>query len=464
MACKACGEEPQKCNCKNHDSCMSPAVLEIVNEPEIVTFCKVVIPASAGDDKTNPPLNGLYRNALVEYEANGEAYLYSSDGIPTKITDRDTIERLSQLIAKETEDRIAADAKKAEKVTLYSDGNAICTDPALENILTFEEVKALTQDLNKIVVVHNDTYELRFEYHNTKGDDDAIWFNGVTSLNGDPYMYRIIINSDEEVKSDEYPLVTIFDYANANTAGVIKVGNNLTINENGVLSATGGGFDPYDRNSNNQPIGINITDAMATYIKLGNYARTDGTHDAISIGNNAHTTGQTSVSLGGYSEATGEQTTALGNNAKVYKYNSTAVGASAITGNNADSATAVGHDAQVYSQEGTAIGNQAVVNTNAYRGVAVGAGSVIYADAQKSVAISGKAKKDYSVALGYGAEARHSESVAIGYDSYTTRDREVSIGGRFLTGLTDGVNNNDAVTVSQLNTAVGNIETLLEAI
>ena len=116
MACKACGEEPQKCNCQHKDSCMSPAVLEIVNEPEIVTFCKVVIPASAGDEKTNPPLPGLYRNVLLEYEASGEAYLYSSDGIPTKLTDKAELKRLETLIGNEVADRYNADVNLQNQI------------------------------------------------------------------------------------------------------------------------------------------------------------------------------------------------------------------------------------------------------------------------------------------------------------------------------------------------------------
>lgn len=32
------------------------------------------------------PENGAYRNALVEYESNGHIYMYSSDGIPTRLT------------------------------------------------------------------------------------------------------------------------------------------------------------------------------------------------------------------------------------------------------------------------------------------------------------------------------------------------------------------------------------------
>ncbi len=52
-----------------------------------VPFRKVNIPASMGDDTTGEyiPENGLYKNALVEYEANGALYIYSSDGIFTKL-------------------------------------------------------------------------------------------------------------------------------------------------------------------------------------------------------------------------------------------------------------------------------------------------------------------------------------------------------------------------------------------
>lgn len=51
-------------------------------------FRKVVIPAVMGDDSEGSdyaPENGLYKNSLVEYEANGAIYIYSSDGIYTKL-------------------------------------------------------------------------------------------------------------------------------------------------------------------------------------------------------------------------------------------------------------------------------------------------------------------------------------------------------------------------------------------
>ena len=52
------------------------------------SFKKIVIPAVMGDDSEGSPyapFNGAYRNTLVEYEANGAMYMYSSDGIPTKL-------------------------------------------------------------------------------------------------------------------------------------------------------------------------------------------------------------------------------------------------------------------------------------------------------------------------------------------------------------------------------------------
>lgn len=67
--------------------CNTPKVLEIHNHECPVLFHRVIVPAAIGDDETNPPRNGQYRNVLLVYEANGHVYLFSSDGIPTFISD-----------------------------------------------------------------------------------------------------------------------------------------------------------------------------------------------------------------------------------------------------------------------------------------------------------------------------------------------------------------------------------------
>lgn len=67
--------------------CNTPKVLEIHNHECPVLFHRVLVPAAIGDDETNPPRNGQYRNVLLVYEANDHVYLFSSDGIPTFISD-----------------------------------------------------------------------------------------------------------------------------------------------------------------------------------------------------------------------------------------------------------------------------------------------------------------------------------------------------------------------------------------
>ena len=82
MGCKECG----KPKCNGECGCKSPKVLQINNPAEYITFHKVSIPAAMGDSTTNPPKIGAYRNALVYYEADHTSWMYSTDGIPTKLT------------------------------------------------------------------------------------------------------------------------------------------------------------------------------------------------------------------------------------------------------------------------------------------------------------------------------------------------------------------------------------------
>lgn len=81
MTCTTCGEQPKKA-CND----FTKAVVEINNPEKLILFRRVDIPTSMGDETTVPPAIGKYRNALVYYEASGNAYLYSSDGIPTRLT------------------------------------------------------------------------------------------------------------------------------------------------------------------------------------------------------------------------------------------------------------------------------------------------------------------------------------------------------------------------------------------
>lgn len=81
MTCNACGEKPKK-TCND----FTKAVIEINNPETLVLLRKVVIPASMGTEEQVPPVVGKYHNTLLYYEASNNSYLYSSDGIPTKVT------------------------------------------------------------------------------------------------------------------------------------------------------------------------------------------------------------------------------------------------------------------------------------------------------------------------------------------------------------------------------------------
>lgn len=43
----------------------------------------VYIPSAL--ESTTPPIKGAYCNAIVEYEASGDIYIFSTEGVPVKV-------------------------------------------------------------------------------------------------------------------------------------------------------------------------------------------------------------------------------------------------------------------------------------------------------------------------------------------------------------------------------------------
>lgn len=114
-------------------------------------FRKVVIPAAMGDDSGEfAPQNGAYHDALVKYEANGAIYIYSSDGIPTKINNY--IEYLKALAFKDKAD--------------YN-----------EDIVNKPEIPEKTSDLV------NDSGFITNEYHDASKQDSLTAGNNITIEN-----------------------------------------------------------------------------------------------------------------------------------------------------------------------------------------------------------------------------------------------------------------------------------------
>ena len=193
------------CNCgkpKCDGKCgLSPAVLQI-NNSECILFHKTIVPASMGDETTIPPVPGKYKNELVYYEATKASFLYSSDGIPT---------------------RISADPESIPIATTTTPGGIIVGE-GLEvtpggvvsiagGIITIDDALSTTSEnpvQNKVI---------------------TIALNGKANTSDIPTKTSDLNNDSGFI--DEIPV------ASADDLGGVKVGTGLTIDANGVLAATG---------------------------------------------------------------------------------------------------------------------------------------------------------------------------------------------------------------------------------
>ena len=83
MGCPDC---PKKQNHQSYCDHDTKSTVFIEGNTEIIMFRKVVIPASMGDETDVPVEVGKYRNVILEYEANKNVYIYSSDGVPSRLS------------------------------------------------------------------------------------------------------------------------------------------------------------------------------------------------------------------------------------------------------------------------------------------------------------------------------------------------------------------------------------------
>lgn len=103
------------------------AVVEITNPENIVLFRRVVIPATMGDETDVLAAVGKYRNVILEYEASGSVYVYSSDGVPTKLTlNIDELEeRLNTRVDQEVAEEVEAGLASKQDVLIEGDNITI---------------------------------------------------------------------------------------------------------------------------------------------------------------------------------------------------------------------------------------------------------------------------------------------------------------------------------------------------
>lgn len=110
---------------KNPPKDHCPNVLCGQKKEDCCWVTKVVIAAALGDDSEDSsvrPKNGAYTNKIVEYEANGAIYFYSSDGLYTKLGNK-----LPSAETASVEYVDAQDTKVLKNAKDYADAGDIAT-------------------------------------------------------------------------------------------------------------------------------------------------------------------------------------------------------------------------------------------------------------------------------------------------------------------------------------------------
>lgn len=326
--------KPPVCGCKKKKCCKKDCC-----ENDFV-FRKVVIPVALGDDETGKakPENGAYTNSYVEYEANGAQYMYDSYGVYTKIegggggegtrdfnqldnrpkyageemTGETSIPDVATAVANEASLRAAADA------ALQGDINGLANrvTTAEGEITTIEgkipeQASATNQLADKNFVnssiatntanfigTFNSVAELE-AYSGTVTNSDYA-FVIVTDTAGNTAYDRYKYNGDTEQWLFEYELnnssFTANQWAAINSgitsgdvtklsdlANIKTIGNNLTLDANGELSATDTVYNDFTGTDGVNAGTSGLVPAPAVS-DAGKYLKADGTWGTVSGG------------------------------------------------------------------------------------------------------------------------------------------------------------------------------------
>lgn len=145
MGCETCGDKKPAC-----DKGFTKATLEIKNPSQLVEFRKIVVPASLGDDTAVPPVVGKYCNAILYYEANNQVYIYSSDGIPTKLTT--DVGNLQEQITAEVQARSEADTEIWEEIeAIEASSDVVDVVGTYAELQQYDTSKLHNNDLIKVL-------------------------------------------------------------------------------------------------------------------------------------------------------------------------------------------------------------------------------------------------------------------------------------------------------------------------
>lgn len=177
MGCETCGDKKPAC-----DKGFTKAALEIKNPSQLVEFRKIVVPASLGDDTAVPPVVGKYCNAILYYEANDQVYLYSSDGIPTKITVdvealKKQIKDLQEGLASEANIRSEADLEIWQEIeTIEASSDVVDVVGTYAELQQYDTSKLHDNDLIKVLA--DETHDDAITYYRWNDTTDTFSYVG----------------------------------------------------------------------------------------------------------------------------------------------------------------------------------------------------------------------------------------------------------------------------------------------
>ena len=155
--------------------------------------------------------------------------------------------------------------------------------------------------------------------------------------------------------------------------------------------------------------------------------------DAISIGRSSSVSNSYAIAIGSYSEANNYSAIAIGNSSSTNAGSAIAMGSSASA--SAASAIALGSSSQASNSSAIAIGSNA--NSSANSALAIGSGASATASQAVAIGESSMAIDSYTVSIG---RAAYIDDTGTSYNEITRR----------LVNVSAGINDTDAVNISQL--------------
>lgn len=354
-----CGCEKDKAKKECND--FTKAVINIEN-PEVLTlFHKVVIPASMGDEEAVPPAVGKYHNTLLYYEASDNSYLYSSDGIPTKVTGpkgeqgpegpagrdgRDGRDGAIQYTAGTGIDISESNVISATGSASVSWGDingSISNQTDLSDALATKQ-DTLTAGANIAIDADNVISATDTTYSNFTGTDgntggtaglvpapattdagkflkaDGTW--DTAGSGGGPTVVQTTGTSTTDVMSQNATASMVF--ADPGTDSKIKIGYNTTLDSNNSIAIGSGAQVNGPGSFRSSIIGYSAHSDKQDAVALGAYASTTNTGDfGVAIGRSANCTKKGAVALGSYSNVSYVGEVNIGTTDSTQGYNST---------------------------------------------------------------------------------------------------------------------------------------------